>query len=326
MKNKGGFLLRLFVSLLALTGLVYGLRGKFLEAFHVLQKGLRWEWFFLAVLVYFLAMAVISWRLQLVFQVQKVKVKVTQAFYLSFLGLFFNLFFPSALGGDVAKGYFAYQYSGKKLGSLTGVVLDRLLGFVTLILIALTALGFYSHKIELALASRMIYGALGILLFGVFFFSSRRFAKAFQFLSHLVPSAEWRKNLSGLYHAIREYRNHKKLLVLCFVLSFLGQFVFLADIYLLSRGLGIGLSIGPFLVLVPLIAFMSLAPSLSGLGVREAGFVFFFKSLIPSEQAFALSILYDLLYYGCAVTAGLVFAFKGGLKPEVIQSLQQVEI
>lgn len=326
MKKKGMFFLRLFVSLLALAGLAYGLRGKLFEALHILHKGLQWKWFFLAVLIYLLATAVISWRLQLIFKVQKVKVRVAQAFYLSFLGLFFNLFFPSAMGGDVAKGYFAYQYSGKKLGSLTGVLLDRLLGFVTLILIALTALSFYgSRQIEIPIVRQMLYGALGLLIFGILFFANHRFAKIFQFLGRLVPSSKWRQNLSDLYHAIRGYGNHKRLLIFCIILSFLGQFVFLADVYLLSKGLGLGLTIGPFLVLVPLVSFASLAPSLSGLGVREAGFVFFFKSLIPAEQAFALSILYDLLYYGYALLAGLVFAFRGGLKPEVIHDLQEIE-
>ena len=325
MKNKKGFFLRLLVSLLAMTGLIYALRGKMHDALHILQKGFRWEWFLLAIAAYFLGTAIISWRLQLVFKVQEVRVKVTQAFYLSILGLFFNLFFPSSMGGDVAKGYFAYQYSGKKLGSLTGVLLDRLLGFVSIILIAMAALGFYSQKMDLAAARQLIYGALILLIFGTLFFANHRFAKTFRFLAHLVPSAKWRRNLSDLYHSIREYGKHKKLLLYCVVLSFAGQFVFLSVVYLLSRGLGIGLSFVPFLILVPLIAFMSLAPSLSGLGVREAGFVFFFKTLIPSEQAFALSILFDLLYYGCALAAGLMFAFRGGLKAEVIRDLEQVE-
>lgn len=325
MKNKRGFFLRLLISFLAMGGLVYALRGKMLEAIHILHKGFRWEWFLLAVAANFLGTAVISWRLQLVFKVQEVRVKVAQAFYLSILGLFFNLFFPSSMGGDVAKGYFAYQYSGKKMGSLTGVLLDRLLGFVSIILIALAALGFYSQKIDLGEARQLIYAALVLLVFGVLFFANHRFAKAFRFLAHLVPSSKWKQNLSDLYHSIRTYGNHKRLLFYCVVLSFVGQFIFLLVVYMLSRGLGLSLSFVPFLILVPLIAFMSMAPSLSGLGVREAGFVFFFKSLIPSEQAFALSILFDLLYYGCALAAGLIFAFRGGLKAEVIHDLEQVE-
>ena len=170
MRKVWGLLLRLTVSLGALAGLGYFLRGKLGEALLIVKAGLLWNWFLLAIAAYFLALALISWRLQLVFKVQAVKINFLQTCYLSFLGLFFTLFFPSALGGDVAKGYFAYQYSGKKLGSLTGVVLDRLLGFVTIVLIALTALAGYSQSLSTPLMKRSVFGALGVLIFGAVFF------------------------------------------------------------------------------------------------------------------------------------------------------------
>lgn len=325
MKQKWGFLLRLVISLAAVAGLVFGLRGKLVEALQILRHGLQWPWFLWAGVIYLVATVIISWRLQLILKVQEVKLGFWQTFYLSLLGLFFNLFFPSAMGGDVAKGYFAYQYSGKKLGSLTGVVLDRLLGFLTLILVALTAILFYSKKINLPIVDHLIYGSVAVVALGLLFFASRRFANIFRFLGFLVPSAKWREKLSDIYGAIQEYRNHRSLLIFCVVLSFAGQFVYLLDVYFLSRALGIGLSPWPFFVLMPVVSFTSLAPSISGLGVREAGFVFFFKSLIPSPQAFALSLLYDLLYYGYAIGVGIIFAFKGGLKRTMMEGLEVVE-
>lgn len=320
-----GFILRVTVSIAALAALAYGLRGKFDEAFLVIRHGLQWGWFALAVAVYLLAVFIISWRLQLVFAVQAVRVTFWQSSYLSFIGLFFTLFFPSSLGGDVAKGYFAYQYSGKKLGSLTGVVLDRLLGFATIIMIALIAAAFYSKSMLNPVIQRSVYGGLALLIFGVFFFANHGFAKKFQFLAFLIPSAKWRQHLSELYHAIRHYQNHKGTLISCLGISFLAQFLFFWDCYLIARSLGIQISLWPFFVLMPLVAFMSMAPSISGLGVREAGFVFFFKALIPIEQAFAFTLLYDFIFYGTAVLAGLLFAFKGGLRKKVIHDLAAAE-
>jgi len=325
MKKGWGFFLRLSVSVLALAGLVYALRGKFDEAFLIMKESFQWEWFLVAIVAYFAAVAFISWRLQLIFRVQGVKVSFLQTLYLSLVGLFFNLFFPSALGGDVAKGYFAYQYSGKKLGALTGVVLDRFIGFGTVVVIALGAFTVLSQRFATSLERRSLYGALGILVFGMIFFSSHRFAQKFQFLSFLIPSAKWRQNLSDLYHAIRHFRNHKKILMTSLALSFAGQFLYILDIFFLARSLGIGVPIGPVFVLTPLVGFASMAPSLSGLGVREAGFVFFFKSIMPTEKAFALSLIYDLLFYGFSILAGLIFAFKGGLRKEMIRDFGKVD-
>ena len=325
MKKSLGFFLRLAISLITMAALVFALRGKFGEAFQIMRRGLRWEWLWIGAGVYVAATALISRRLQLVFKVQEVKVGFLQTFYLSFVGMFFNLFFPSAFGGDVAKGYFAYQYSGKKLGSLTGVLLDRLLGLVTLSGITLAAVTLYGHPLQVPAMKCSLYGWVGLLVFGAVFFTHRRFAQKFQFLFALIPSTQLRQKLSDLYHAIREYRNHKQLLFSCCIISVMAQFLFLAQNYFLSRALGIRISPAPFFVLMPLVAFVSLAPSLSGLGVREAGFVFFFKSLIPTEQAFAVSLLFDLIFYGCALAGGLVFAVKGGLKKEVLAGLEAVE-
>jgi len=325
MKKNWGFLIRFTISLAALAGLLWALRDKLGEAFLIVSRGFRWEWFLVAAALNLGATALISRRLQVVFRVQGVKVSFLQSLYLSILGLFFTLFFPSAFGGDVAKGYFAYQYSGKKLGSLTGVVLDRLLGSVTLVLIALLAVTVYSRSLANPAVERSVWGVLGILLLGTIFITNPRFAKKFQFLSFLIPSAKWRENLGNLYHALREYKNHKKLLVTCCIISVMAQLLFLAMGYFLARALGIGISLWPFFILMPLVGFVSMAPSLSGLGVREAGFVFFFKSLIPTEQAFALSLVYDLLFYGSAVAGGLLFAVKGGLKREILHELETVE-
>lgn len=320
-----GFVLRLTTSLVALGGLVYALRGKLAEGLAIIRKGISWEWFVLAVAIYGVGHMVISRRFQNVLRVQGVKLSFLKAWRLSFLGLFFNLFFPSALGGDVVKAYYAYQYSGKKLASLTGVILDRLLGFATIVVIALSAVLIYSRNMIPPAVVRSLYGAVGLLILGILFFTNHRFAKKFRFLSVLIPSSKWRETLANFYDAIRKFRGHKGALVSCLALSVVAQVLFFLNNYCLSRSLGIHLSVWNFFVLIPLVFFVSMAPSVSGLGVREAGFVFFFKSLVPVEQAFALSLLYDFLFYGVALLSGVVFALKGGLKREWVHDVQEIE-
>lgn len=322
MKINRGLMLRVGISLLALGGLGYFLSDKLEAALLILRHGLRWEWFLLAMGAFVMAIAIISKRLQMIFHVQKVKVSFPQTLYLSFLGLFFTLFLPSALGGDIAKGYFAYQYSGKKLGSFTGVVMDRMVGFISLFPIVLTALAVYGKTLATPAVEYSVYGAFAVSLFAGLFFTSRRFAKKFGVLSFLIPSREWRQKLADFYHAIQGYRSHKGNLTGCFAISIVSQLIFIWDVYLLARSLGIEVPPWPFFVMVPLVGIVSLAPSVSGLGVREAGFVFFFKSIMPAEKALALSILYDILFYGVALLAGLLFAFKGGLRKNVIHDLE----
>ena len=321
MQSKRGFFIRCGISLAVLGGLMVAIRGEIVDALRVIQAGVRWDWFFYAILVYLVALALVSRRLQLIYRSQDVKLTFRQTFYLTFLGLFFTLFLPSAFGGDLAKGYYAYQYSGRKLGSTTGIILDRLVGFLSLFPIALTALLVYGRTLATPVVEQSVYGAMVVFASASLFFTSRRIAKRFNFLFSLIPD-KWRSKCLDLYYAIRSYRNHLGTFGLCFLISLLAQLCFYWDVYLLARSIGIDVSIWPYLALVPLIGFVSLAPSLSGLGVREAGFVFFFRIFMPVEKALALSIIYDILFYGSALLAGIVFAFRGGLRKEVIHDLE----
>lgn len=325
MKKALSLILRVVISLVAIGALVYFMRGKFVEAIEVLKRGIGWDWLAISIVAYFAALALISKRLQLVFKVQEVRLSFWETLYLSMVGMFFTLFFPSAMGGDIAKGYFAYQYSGKKLGSLTGVLLDRALGLVTLCTLSLGAVLLYGHQLEIPAMRHTLYALTAFLIFGFIFFTNHSFAKKFGFLFFLLPSEKLREKVTDLYHAVREYKNHKQLLVTCCMISVAAQVIFLVQNYFLAKALAIQIELWPFFILMPLVAFVSMAPSLSGLGVREAGFVFFFKSFIPAEEAFALTILYDLIFYGSALLGGLMFAVKGGLKKELLEGLEKVE-
>ena len=64
---------------------------------------------------------------------------------------------------------------------------------------------------------------------------------------------------------------------------------------------------------------MTLLPSLNGLGVREGGFVYLLSPYMPSEKAFALSILVlaSLVLY--SVIGGFIYSFRKNIfsfKPE----------
>ncbi len=315
---------RLLVSLTAIAAVLYSVRTEIGEALVILRSEVIWIWFAGAILAYFLAHVILALRLSYVFRAQQIKMTFPEILYLSFLGLFFNLFLPSAVGGDVVKIYYAYQHSGKKLAATTSVILDRFMGFVALILMALTALVFFSKEINDPRVDRLVYVFLGLMLFSVLFLGSKRFASRFKFFTTLMPS-KWKQKLSDIYHGLYQYKSHKNILVTTIALSFLGQAVFILIHYLVAQSLNVNLNAWLFFLFVPLIAIVSMAPSIGGLGVREAGVIFFFKHYMPSERALAFSILLDLLIYGFSIGTGVVYALRGGLKTKVMHEMEVLE-
>lgn len=324
MKISFSTISRIAISFIAIGLIVYFLHDKIESAFSILLTQVEWRWFAIALILYVAANLLQAIRLLIILKVHQIHMTVKESFYLNFVGLFFNLFLPSAVGGDIVKAYYAYKHSGKKIESTSAVIQDRLTGFLALMTLAVIALAIYSRELNDAHVERIIFLFLGIFLFLFLFVSSKRFARKFKFLAHLIPSLHWRQRLHDLYHALYDYKKHKLILFGSIGLSFVIQSAFILVHYFTALSLGANISIWIFFLLVPVIAIASMAPSLGGLGVREAGVIFFFSRFMSSDRALALSLLLDLLIYGFSFLAGLIFAIRGGLKSKVIHEIEEL--
>lgn len=320
-----GALLRIMVSLAAIGLVVFSMKGKFLESLAILRSEVILNWFVLALVTYLAAQTLLALRLFNILRLHEIRMRFGEVCYLVFIGLFFNLFFPSAVGGDVAKTYFVYKHSGKKLESLTSVIVDRLIGLIALMSMAAGAVFLFRDQIRDPNIRYIVYITTGMLILGLLFLGNKGFARSFRSLAVLIPSFQWREKLSILYHGLHAYRHHLKALAFAVLLSLIGQALFVLVHYWMTLSLGVHLSPWIFFVLVPVVAIASMAPSLGGLGVREAGLMYAFQRFLPSERAFALSLLVDCAIYGCGLIAGVIFSLRGGLKPKVIHEMEELK-
>src|SRR3989338_7393778 len=104
-------IIRISVSILFIAGAVYLLRDKWVHAFEIL-KGIDVGMFAWVCALFLLINVIVSFRLKLVLRIQEIKVPLARVIYFNFVGLFFNLFLPSALGGDIVKAYYISKDSG----------------------------------------------------------------------------------------------------------------------------------------------------------------------------------------------------------------------
>jgi hypothetical protein len=325
MNGIRGKILRFVISFAAIGVIAYIMRGKIHESMAILRHEVVWGWFALAIAGYFAGLAIIAVRLQWVFRVQDIHMTFRECFHLGFVGLFYNLFLPSAVGGDVAKAVYAYKHSGKKVASATSVMLDRLLGFLATILMACFGLMCFSKEVETAYIDYAVYGALGVIVFLTAFFASRRFARIFKGLACFIPSEKWKAKLVEIYHAIYGYRHHQGAVLVAVLLSFVGQAVFISTNYWLSCALSADINFWKFFILIPVISIVSMAPSIGGLGVREASVLYLFSRYLPPERALALTLLMDIVIYSFSIGSGIWYAFRGGLKKKIVDDIEMMQ-
>lgn len=314
-----GKIVRFAISFAAIGLIVFFMRDKLHESVAILKHEVVWGWFAAAIAGYFVGLAILAVRLHWVFKVQNIHMNFRECYHLGFVGLFYNLMLPSAVGGDMVKAFYAYKHSGKKIESATSILLDRLLGFVAIIAMAWVGLMCFSKEATNAYINYAVYGACGVLVFVIAFFASKRFARIFKGLARFIPKEKWKKQLAEVYHAIYGYRHHQGPVLMAVLLSFAGQAVFISMNYLLALAIGAEIDYWKFFILIPVINIVSMAPSIGGLGVREASVLYLFGRYLPSERALALTLLMDVVIYSLSIGSGIWYAFRGGLGPKSME-------
>jgi uncharacterized membrane protein YbhN (UPF0104 family) len=212
--------------------------------------------------------------------------------------MFFNLFLPTSIGGDVMKVFFLSSGDAKKLPAVYSVLADRMFGLLTLMLIgAFTAL-IYPSLLPPVFRNFLLIsgmGALGIILFPL---------RMHKILERRYPRVASRVSMVIFYWKRPDVI--ASALLLSFVLQILGILV----LPVLAHSLQIDQPISLYFAILPIVAVAMMAPvSLGGLGVREGSFIFLLGLKgVPMEKAFVLSVGFFLLYLAMGLIGGILYS------------------
>jgi uncharacterized protein (TIRG00374 family) len=230
---------------------------------------------------------------------------------------------PTSFGGDVLKAYYAGKKSNKKAGAFAGVFMDRVLAMLPFTLIPVITVTFFAHKINNNLIISAVYLLFLFCIIFLWLLLHKSTAKYLAFILEPFKDRLWYEKIKNGYEFLNLYSRNKLVLSWSFILSVIAQILSIAATYIYARALGIDfVSIGIFFIIVPIVAIMTLIPSVNGLGVREGTFVYLLKTYMPSEKAFAISILILASLIIFSIIGGCVYGFKKSiftLKPEEIE-------
>jgi len=253
-------------------------------------------------------------RLQMILNIQDIHLPLARLTRYCFIGMFFNNFMPTTIGGDVAKGFYISHDSGKKVEPFVALVVVRIIGSVCLTLIALVALiigyDILPNKTPVFMVALLVIG-MGFMLV---FFTRRKLASKFLIVLKPFKSKGLRQNVIAVYRLFHSYKHFPIQIGTAALITFGIEFLIISLNFMVARGLGLSaVSFKMFLLLIPMIAVATLLPSLNGLGVREGAYIYFFKNLIGTESAGALSLVMLALIIYIGLMGGIVFIASGSL-------------
>jgi uncharacterized protein (TIRG00374 family) len=313
----------LFLKLLVSAGLL----AFFFTRIHVarfLSTLAAADFYYIAValIIYLISQAVSTVRWTMLVRPLGFRTPYMQLVVYYLIGMFFNLFAPGTVGGDVTRVYYLARdderaqtegWSVTTVRAAISVFMDRALGMIVLIWLgAAGLLLFPGYAVPPAVRSLTLLLALGFVLAGLLIPIFRR----------LLPQ-DGHSFVVKLRLALRSYRAHWRAVIAAMALSLAIHLIQAWMHVVMGWALGIDIPFSYCIIVYPLVGTFSALPiSLSGFGLREGGYLFLLGIIgIPSEKGVAFGLLLFVIVAVDSLLGGIIFLFKKSAKPsEALQA------
>ncbi len=256
-------------------------------------------------------MGVSSYRWKLLLDSDSIRVSYAKLFTSHWIASFFNFFAPSNIGGDAYRIADIAKKTGKGTKTFASVFADRLTGFL-----AMSMLGFifpltglrgvpveHRWKLFIPLSVFFVFLLVAVLIW------QQTFLRC---LCRLLPG-KLRDIISGIldkfFESFEAYSSRKMVLVLCFGLSVVFQFLVIVAAFCVGSAMNLGIPFFEYCVFMPLVCILESTPgTINGMGFRDAAYLMFFNAAgVPEADTVAPAMA--LLY----LTLTLIYASFGGL-------------
>lgn len=228
-----------------------------------------------------------------------------------FIGMFFNLFAPGTVGGDLSKIYYLTRegqkagedsWSAATLRATVSVVADRAVGMFVLIWLGAIGLLVFSQYAVPATVRWVTFAlAAGLLVGGLCLPLATRF----------LPN-DSHPLVAKLRLALESYGTGFSAIPLALLLSLIVHLIQAWMHVVMGKALNLDIPFTFCLILYPLVGtFAAIPVSFNGIGLRESGYLFMLSAIgVSSEKAVAFGLLLFVIVALDSLFGGLLFLLK----------------
>lgn len=244
-----------------------------------------------------------SYQWQSLLEGESIHIDLKRLINLYLVGIAFNHFLPTGMGGDVVKAYYVGKEGHNPSGSISAVVMSRVTGFVGMICVSVPSLLIWHLAfptwvvITYGLASLAMCSGLACVFFAVTLLPN-------------VLKGKWAKyrivtSLLDIGMTLRESLRHPQALCAATAFGVLFHLSAALNYYAFAMILHIHIPLSFYLIIIPMVSLVSVLPTtINGYGLRESTFIAILSSLhVDPSSATALVLLTD--------TQGIFFAIIG---------------
>lgn len=291
----------------------------------------NWGWICFGLLLTTAGTVLTSYRWSTLLALQEVHISQWDAFRLTMIGIFFNLFGLGGVGGDIFKMYYVQAQAGNRgEEAILSIVVDRILGLLGLFVVALATLPFVWS--ELLMAPTAIKSMVGFVVLisvvgggGVTLVLTRdhwlppSLKEGLRKWARVIP-AKLANLVIRLIRSVDLYRAHLGKLFRALILSAFVHSLATLNVWSLGQAFHVtGISLPNYFLAVQVANTVSAVPiTPSGLGSRDLVIKTFFEFAGADQRANLIPFGLSMMLVLWSLIGGIFFVFakrSGGVGP-----------
>lgn len=233
-----------------------------------------------------------------------------------FIGLYFNNFMPTSIGGDVVRIHETAKASGHKTEVALSVLTERILGLLALMIIGLLGLFYFveTKTVGQEIIQRAVV-ILGLIIAIILVIVIGGLDIGNRVLAGPAATRKYKATETIVQtgvEALNAFKKNKGVLFITLSFSIIFQSMVIGGNYFAALSAGLSLDIKWFVMFIPAVTIISMVPiTLNGIGLRENSYVYFFGIAgLTSEAALSIGIITYLLVLAASLIGGLTYLIE----------------
>jgi glycosyltransferase 2 family protein len=295
-----------------------------------------WSWLGLALLIFLTAQLLTIGRWYWLVRALDLPFRWNDAVRLGFLGYLLTFVSLGAVGGDVLKGLFvAREQPGRRVEAFATVMVDRILGLYSLLLLAAGAILLNGPLWSRAPAAMGVLGQAVLWITGVATMSISLLLAMGNGRPRSRPLLPWSRlprlaaGLQPLAGALAAYRRDPRTVMTSIAVGLVSQSLLAACMWAVAAALVSGApGIGEHLMIMPLAMLTTLLPLPGlGLGAFEFAVEFLYRhiGLAPAGSGLLVALGFRLVMVATAVVSAVVYAANRRELSDVLRESEAVD-
>jgi uncharacterized protein (TIRG00374 family) len=276
-----------------------------------------WRLVAIAALMSVVSMAINVKRWQVMLAGQGGGASLTTLIRLYLIGMFFNNVLPSRFAGDVVRAYGTSISVTSKTRSAAAVIMDRLVGAISVLLLGVIAIVINPSVIPAQLTQLLVVGlVVGLVVVALLLSRTPLHNLGPHALALFVRlpfvGSRLGKRVQAAVEAVRTYADKPGLIAWALMISMVANGISIVNLYLYALAVGADVRLAEMAVIAPVVLAVGLLPiSINGLGTIELTFVVLMGLLgVDKDVALAVAILRRLVLLGQSLVGGVLYSAR----------------